>query len=116
TCYPATGGNLCVAKPKTPLKPNTQYSWTGTMTAPYDESVGLITPPRRFRTGDSVAAVGSAEVDVEVAKHTVYANHPCGLSSHVALSLEGTNLTSPLLVNAKGLTPAYVVQPVILTP
>lgn len=116
SCYPAAGGNLCVAKPKVPLEPNTRYSWTATMSSPYDEIVGLITSPMTFRTGDENAAVGSPKVSVEVTEHTVYVNHPCGLSSNVALSVSATNLTLPLLVNAKRLTPAFVVQPAILTP
>lgn len=114
TCYPATGGNLCVAKPKLLLEPGARYSWqTWTNVS---GGRGLATVPQGFTTGASIADVGSPQVSVGVDGYNVFTSHPCGQTSSVDMTVTATGLTTPLVVNVEGVTPSYVHEPVVLTP
>jgi hypothetical protein len=112
-CYPASGGNLCVARPTTLLDPGARYSWQ-TWTS-INADVGLATPPRGFTTGVGLADVGLSQVSVEVDGYDVFTSHPCGQTSSVDMTVAATGLTTPLVVNVKGVTPSYVHEPLVLT-
>lgn len=113
TCYPASGGNLCVAKPTILLEPGTRYSWQTWTNV--DADLGLATPPRGFTTGVAIADVGLPQVSVEVDDYRVFSSHPCGQTSAVDMTVTASGLTTPLVVNVEGVTPAYVHEPLVLT-
>jgi hypothetical protein len=116
TCYPAAGGNLCVAKPKVLLEAGARYVWTASMPVSGAEPTAeRTTEPRWFTTGDAVADVGSPQLNVEVISHTNYNGHPCGLERSVGMTVSGVDIETPVVVNAKGITPSYVIEPVVLS-
>ncbi len=118
TCKgPAYGGQLCVAKPSSPLAANTEYEWSAVVAAPDGLDPGSVHTGvwYKFTTSNMHGVPAPVDLRTEVLANNRYLDAPCGNEHFVRLEVSAEMAAQPLVVNVHDVSPSYVMEPKVLT-
>lgn len=115
-CHWGLQGALCTGAPVALLEPDTTYEWSATMVAPPGVGPAEFGTPaiQRFKTADAAFPTVTRDIVFDVQEHHRFTEPLCGLESSAILRFYDPALSSPVVVNVKGVTPSYVAQPRVL--
>jgi hypothetical protein len=115
-CHWGLQGALCTGAPVALLDPDTTYEWSATMVAPPGVGPAEFGTPaiQRFKTADAGFPTVTRDIVFDVQEHHRFTEPLCGLESSAILRFYDPALSSPVVVNVKGVTPSYVAQPRVL--
>lgn len=117
-CHEATwGGHFCVAKPTSALEPSTQYEWSAAVEIGEGQDPGYFapTPWRKFTTSNRVTVSQAITLEARVQKNNRFLDPLCGIDHLVEVAVNVSRIEMPVVLNAWGVTPSYVMEPLVLT-